>query len=250
MAATSSVFTDTPARPPYSRPDFHGFRGRRHWSIVTDTGTELVSEHDEAPSAWTEDEFTPPDDARKSLLKDQVEPEPEQEPAANRWRAMLGSVALHTHVSRAPDITSSIVQLGLPTPDFHHFEDAIKRELARLSARVEVDKRLAELRVAAQDENIPLSEVSLRTFRRFLQAYPTTKKPLITLLDNGNLRAVWKDDRGQQVGLQFRAPDEIQFVLFAKRAGSQAMTRTAGRDTFEALPRQIEAHGLMGLLLP
>jgi hypothetical protein len=52
------------------------------------------------------------------------------------------------------------------------------------------------------------------------------------------------------VGLQFRAPDEIQFVLFAKRPGSQAMTRTAGRDTFEALPRQIEAHGLMGLVMP
>src|SRR5581483_11782770 len=110
MVATSSVFTDTPSRQPYHRPDFHG---RRRLSIVTDTGTELAPAHHETASAWTEDEFTSPDDARNSLLQDQVEPKHEQESAglaAKHRRAVLGSFAFHTHVSRAADITSSIVQ--------------------------------------------------------------------------------------------------------------------------------------------
>ena len=67
-------------------------------------------------------------------------------------------------------------------------------------------------------------------------------------MDNGNLRAVWKDDHENQMGLQFLGESMVQYVIFKRREPDQPISRVAGRDTFEGLKRQIDAFELGSLL--
>ena len=69
-------------------------------------------------------------------------------------------------------------------------------------------------------------------------------------MDNGNLRAVWKDSdkQGTRLGLQFLGGGMVQFVIFKQRGVTRPISRLAGRDTFAGLKRQIEAFELDSLL--
>lgn len=249
MSATSSVFSDLSERAPYRRPGTT--KPRQHLTLVTETGTEPITIEYRPLPAWTVSEFSLPEDARKRLLEDQIRPaERHDNDDYENWTALTGSFTQHANVAPPEHDTASTHPEMSNTAAVRHFLEALDRERARIAVHAEIEKRIAALRIIADEEGLPWSDVSLRALRRFLRAYPTTQRPLLTLLDSGNLRALWKDNQGQQVGLQFREPEEIQFVLFAKRPGSVAMTRTAGRDTFDALPKQIAAHGLMRLLFP
>lgn len=60
------------------------------------------------------------------------------------------------------------------------------------------------------------------------------KRPFITLLDNGNIRILWKNQEGEQIGLQFLGGKQVQYVLFALRENG-IMARASGRDTINGV---------------
>lgn len=109
-------------------------------------------------------------------------------------------------------------------------------------------ERLAELESAAEDEGIHLSEASEHDLKHFLSTHSFSRRPYLSLLENGNLRVLWKNAEGEQIGLQFRGGQEVQFVLFAKRHAPKTMARSAGRDTLAGIDRQIDAADLWRLL--
>ena len=111
-----------------------------------------------------------------------------------------------------------------------------------------IARRLGELRDIAQNENAIYSQVSAEQLRAFIAANGVTRRPLLSLLDNGNLRALWDAPSGEQVGLQFRGGSEIQFVFFARRFNPDGMMRSAGRDTIAGVAEQIASLKLTGLL--
>ena len=47
--------------------------------------------------------------------------------------------------------------------------------------------------------------------------------------ENGNLRALWKDSAGQQVGLQFRGDGWVQYVVFIRTVPEGALETSVGR---------------------
>ena len=57
------------------------------------------------------------------------------------------------------------------------------------------------------------------------------------LMDNGNLRAIWRDGQGTHLGLQFLGGGMVQYVIFKKRAKEQSLSRATGRDSLEGLER-------------
>lgn len=92
----------------------------------------------------------------------------------------------------------------------------------------EIEARLRELRGEAESNGERFSDASVHDLRAFLEALPLAKRPAIFLLDNGNLRALWKNEAKEQVGLQFLGKNEVQFVIFSQRENSGVMTREAG----------------------
>jgi hypothetical protein len=103
----------------------------------------------------------------------------------------------------------------------------------QLQHRIEgqIEDRLRELRVDAQVEGEAFSEASASDLRQFIQSVGVTKGPAIFLLDNGNLRALWRGADGQQVGLQFLGGRRAQFVIFSQREDPRMMMRVAGIDS-------------------
>ena len=68
------------------------------------------------------------------------------------------------------------------------------------------------------------------------------------LIDNGNLRAVWKGENGTHIGLQFLGSHAVQYVIFKWRAAAETISRVAGRDSFDGVKRQIKAFDLRSLI--
>ncbi len=70
----------------------------------------------------------------------------------------------------------------------------------------------------------------------------------LVLMENGNLRAVWKGKNSAHVALQFIDSRTIQYVIFKQREPSTPVSRASGRDTMEGISNQISAFDLDDIL--
>lgn len=138
---------------------------------------------------------------------------------------------LPTSVSGGGDIFANITTLPTRTD---------------LSQSTEVQARLLALRGIAAEEGSAYSQLSEADLKTFVDQFGTRIVPKIFLLENGDLRAVWRNADGEQVALHFKGRSVVQFVFFVKRLGDEA--RFAGRDTLDGIRAQIGANALARLL--
>ncbi len=108
--------------------------------------------------------------------------------------------------------------------------------------------RISTLRHTAAQDGYFLSPASEFDFWCFIGPSPRLRKGNLVLMDNGNLRAVWKDDQKTRFGLQFLGGGMVQYVIFKQREATRPVSRVAGRDTFEGVKQQIRAFELHSLL--
>lgn len=108
--------------------------------------------------------------------------------------------------------------------------------------------RIKALCVDAAEDGYSLRSESERGFWKFVTATPNLRRGSVVLMDNGNLRAVWKDEQDGHLGLQFLGEGMVQYVIFKRRNGAPLASRVAGRDTLEGFQRQIDAFQLQSLL--
>ena len=101
--------------------------------------------------------------------------------------------------------------------------------------------RIAYLKDEAAQDGYALNRDSEGDFKRFVQSNPTMRKGDLALLDNGNLRAIWKDEQGSRSGLQFLGGDMLQYVIFRRRQADHGISRVAGRDSLDGISKQIDA---------
>ena len=127
-----------------------------------------------------------------------------------------------------------------------YFADAAEGELKREATQQQIEARLTDLKAEAADERIQISETSERALRRFLRHFRPKQRPAIALLENGNLRIQWRRPNGEQVSLQFRGNDEIQFVFFVRRR--DILASSAGRDNFNSIGARLKADELLDLV--
>jgi hypothetical protein len=109
------------------------------------------------------------------------------------------------------------------------------------NAIIEINKRLIELKDWAVSEQVTMSSRSASDLSSFLNIASVRRSPALYLLDNGNVRAVWKGGRDEQIGLQFLGGREVQFVLFSRRNDPEIAVRSCGRDTINGVLDQIQA---------
>ena len=115
-------------------------------------------------------------------------------------------------------------------------------------ALVVYERRIDELEEQAQPYGYTLRIGSKAAFLLFLDRMPQIREAGLVLMENGNLRAIWKGDDGAHVGLQFISPESIQYVIFRRRRLGSSMSRVAGRDTIDGILQQLDVFDLRGML--
>lgn len=108
--------------------------------------------------------------------------------------------------------------------------------------------RIAYLRDEATHDGYEINKDSEGDFRQFVRSRPYMRRGDLVLTDNGNLRAIWKDEKGGRLGLQFLGCNMVQYVIFKRRQTDREISRVAGRDSLEGIVRQINAFQLHSLL--
>lgn len=108
--------------------------------------------------------------------------------------------------------------------------------------------RMKFLRNEALHDGNVLNPASEFDFNQFVGSERNIRKSNLVLMDNGNLRAIWKDGQGSHLGLQFLGGRMVQYVIFKRREHEQQTSRVSGRDSLEGLVRQIDAFELGSLL--
>ena len=101
--------------------------------------------------------------------------------------------------------------------------------------------RIELLRSDAEDDGLVLNEASEKDFWQYIRSAPFAQKAGLVLVDNGNLRAVWKDDDESHFGIQFLGSQWVEYVIFKRRPSTVDVARVAGRDTLE---------GVRGIYIP
>lgn len=107
-------------------------------------------------------------------------------------------------------------------------------------------RRIEELRgfAAADAECADVREASEADFWSFVKSIPSARKAGLFLLDNGNLRAVWKGDDKAHIGLQFLGDRSARYVIFKRRPASEKVSRVSGIDTLDGVKKQARAFGI------
>lgn len=184
------------------------------------------------------------------------------EPASNRARKALGNRGFGTFTfpnrrAAAPvpgELPSDFLAAATPAilvahptplPTVQYILECIKRSLR---TRSRFERRLQVLVEEAEAEGYAFNPDSEAAFRWFLNRYPLVEAGRLFLMDNGNLRATWKDGRDTQVGLQFLPGDSVQYVIFTRRSSSRAISRVHGYDTLDGIPRLLAAYDLTHIL--
>ena len=102
-------------------------------------------------------------------------------------------------------------------------------------------RRIEVLCSDAEDDDLVLNEASERDFWHYIRSVPFAQKAGLVLMDNGNLRAVWKGDDESHLGIQFLGNQWVEYVIFKRRPSTIDIARVAGRDTLDGVKRQIDA---------
>ena len=106
------------------------------------------------------------------------------------------------------------------------------------------DNRIETLKKFAREDGYDLHESSYANFNKFLKEYPGLVRADLVLLENGNLRAIWKGKNRAQIGLQFLKDSRVQYVLFNESGPSSAALKPYGRGGFEETMNQIKKFDL------
>ncbi len=122
-----------------------------------------------------------------------------------------------------------------------------QRKLTRRT-RQAYRERIEELREYGEEDGVTISPASEKDFWAFVKSLPATRKGSLVLMDNGNLRAVWRGGKENHLGLQFLGGRMVEYVIFKRRSRAKKVSRVAGTDTFNGIKKQIEAFELSAML--
>jgi hypothetical protein len=148
----------------------------------------------------------------------------------------------HRHVNHAASITTQAVD----NPLGHYLTQLAEYQRHQSQVWMAVAERLQELRYDAASSGAPVSESSIRDFAYLLRKAQPARRPSIFLLDNGNIRSLWLNDKKEQVGLQFLGDGEVQFVIFVRRP--TLMAREHGVESLSVMFAKICSSGAAHLL--
>lgn len=96
------------------------------------------------------------------------------------------------------------------------------------------ENRMKYLKKIGEEDGIGLNQLSVIDFNSFVDIELCRKKASLSLTDDGNIRAVWKDEDGNHIGIQFFGSKKITYVIF-KRRPDRSISREANVGNLEDL---------------
>ena len=101
--------------------------------------------------------------------------------------------------------------------------DSKQRKLTRRTYKAYRD-RIEELRGYGEDEGVTVNEASEKDFWAFVKSLSASRKGSLVLMDNGNLRALWKGEQESHLGLQFLGDRMVELrYLQAPKKGQEGL---------------------------
>ena len=97
--------------------------------------------------------------------------------------------------------------------------------------------RILDLREIAEDDDDieEINEDSIREFWTCMESTGFARRAGLVLQDNGNLRAVWRDKDGHNVGLEFQGDGSVLYVMFKPYTDGRKTLREADVATFDGI---------------
>ena len=83
--------------------------------------------------------------------------------------------------------------------------------------------RIEVLGSDAEDDGLALNKASEKDFWQYIRSVPFAQKAGLVLVDNGNLRAVWKGDDESHLGIQFLGNQWVEYVIFKRRPSTMML---------------------------
>lgn len=114
------------------------------------------------------------------------------------------------------------------------------REFGDVIAKYEA--RLECLRDLGAQDDIELSELSKRDFFLFIDSALYMYVASLVLMDNGNIRALWKFGDDDRVGIHFRGNGMASYVIF-KRTSQSDISRDFGMTSLDGIRTKIRRFG-------
>ena len=145
-------------------------------------------------------------------------------------------------------LLKSICSLIAPSAQVVASDEKRKTPLVLPIQWLKLIRRIRYLKTEAIKSDERFSASSENALKEAMKVLPYSKPPSVFLLENGNLRTVWRCSDKQQIALQFRGNDDIQFVFFFKREDSDEIKFAYGRDSVAGIIKQIEGFNLSHLL--
>ncbi len=112
-------------------------------------------------------------------------------------------------------------------------------ESKELETRRTYQRRIKELERFGALDNIAPNSDSKKDFWHFVTSEPAVCKAGLVLLDNGNLRAVWKGSDKSRIGMEFRGGRMIRYVIFKYSPAGKSVRRIVGTATLDEVKQQI-----------
>ena len=122
-----------------------------------------------------------------------------------------------------------------------------KRQTQRIY-RLSYKLRICILQHEAVLDGIGLNKDSLLDFWSFVESESYVRKANLVLMDNGNLRAIWKGGNGNRIGLQFLGDRSVESVIFKNRSTNRGFSRVIGQYTIDEFIKHILALDMAPLL--
>lgn len=112
------------------------------------------------------------------------------------------------------------------------------------------EDRIEELHSYAEhDEEIEaVNESSINDQKSFMEMTGFLRRAGLMMLDNGNLRAIWRENGGHNVGLQFQGEQSVLYVMFKRHSNGGETERTAGIGTFDNIIKQLRELDLLSFV--
>ena len=131
----------------------------------------------------------------------------------------------------------------------HTFHGIPDENSNRIQAKFDAyTSRIHSLQEDAIEDGYQLNVASEVDFWVFMHSVPNIRRGNMVLLENGNLRVIWRDNLGSQIALQFLGGGIVQYVIFRHRKPEYLPSRAYGRDSFDGIERLINTFEL-GFLL-
>ena len=153
--------------------------------------------------------------------------------------------------SLLPHVFSDCAEEASSPPTDPHREfiaDTIERERTAWHDRRTYESRIEALRADAELDELTINVDSEQDFWDFIRSTCYLRRASLALMNNGNIRAVWKAEDSSHLGIHFLGDGEVQYVIFRRRSYGRRVSRVAGIDTLSGIKNQIAAFDLISLM--